>query len=41
MLHVVKQIEERFPTARDRVIPVAVAISAFALAVGLVALIAR
>ena len=39
MLHVVKQFEERFPTTKDRVIPVAVAISAFALAIGLVVLL--
>jgi hypothetical protein len=41
MLHVVKQFEERLPATKDRVIPVAMAISAVALALGLVALLAR
>jgi hypothetical protein len=41
MLHVVKQIEERFPTTKDRVIPFALAISAFAVAIGLVLLLVR
>jgi hypothetical protein len=41
MLHVIKQIQERYPTVKDRVVPVAMAISACALAIGLVFLLAR
>jgi hypothetical protein len=35
MLHVVRQIENRFPGAKGRVVPLALAISACALAVGM------
>jgi hypothetical protein len=41
MLHVVKQIEDRFPGARGRTVPTLLAVSAVALAIGLVLVLAQ
>jgi hypothetical protein len=41
MLHVIRQIENRFPGAKGRVIPVALLVSACALEVGLGFLLLR
>ena len=41
MLHVFRQIESHFPGSKGRVVPVALAISACALAVGLGVLLLR
>ena len=35
MLHVIRQIENRFPGTQGRIVPIAVAFSASALAIGL------